>query len=310
MLRSDLAEQDQITVGELVAEYIDDCRIRNLSQQTTHWYSCRLQSLLADHWQTPLCNLRLDDIKRLLAAMLEHRAASTVNGYMRCLKAMLNYALDSDYRLGFSPRKLRKAREPKKIPPCFTMEQVQALLQQPDRKTFLGLRDYTMMCLMLDVGLRLSELTGLRTGDLNLPYLKVYGKGSKERILAMSDVMVQTMRKYVRRLQSVVRHSGVDTDVLFPSRHGGELSAKRVDDVLKHYGQSAGVSGVRVSAHTFRFTYTSAAIRNGMPLTSLQTCLGHTTLAMTRHYVVINDTDAFEDSRRCSPLAKTIGRRR
>jgi len=133
MLRSDLAEQDEITVGELVAEYIDDCRIRNLSQQTTHWYSCRLQSLLADHWQTPLCALRLDDIKRLFAAMLEHRAASTVNGYMRCLKAMLNYALDSDYQIAFNPRKLRKAKEPKRIPPCFTMEQAQALRGCPRR---------------------------------------------------------------------------------------------------------------------------------------------------------------------------------
>ena len=232
-----------------------------------------------------------------------------MNGYTRALKVLMNYPIDSDYQVGFNPRKLRKAKEPKRIPPCFTTEQVQAILQQPDRKTFLGVRDYTMMCLMLDVGLRLSELTGLRGNDLNLPYLKVHGKGDKERILAMSDVMVQTIRKYVRRLQSVVRRSGITTDVLFPSRHGGELSAKRVDDVLKHYGAAAGVSGVRVSAHTFRFTYTSAAIRNGMPLTSLQTCLGHTTLAMTRHYVVINDTDAFEDSRRCSPLAKTLGRR-
>ena len=80
---------------------------------------------------------------------------------------------------------------------------------------------------MLDVGLRLSELTGLRGGDLNLPYLKVHGKGDKERILAMSDVMVQTIRKYVRRLQSVVRRSGVATDVLFPSRHGGTHGSVR-----------------------------------------------------------------------------------
>jgi len=63
-----------------------------------------------------------------------------VNGYTRALKVLMNYPIDSDYQVGFNPRKLRKAKEPKRIPPCFTIEQVQAILQQPDRKTFLEVR--------------------------------------------------------------------------------------------------------------------------------------------------------------------------
>ena len=63
-----------------------------------------------------------------------------MNGYTRALKVLMNYPIDSDYQVGFNPRKLRKAKEPKRIPPCFTIEQVQAILQQPDRKTFLEVR--------------------------------------------------------------------------------------------------------------------------------------------------------------------------
>jgi site-specific recombinase XerD len=156
---------------------------------------------------------------------------------------------------------------------------------------------------MLDVGLRLSELTGLLVSDVNLPYLKVWGKGNKERILAASDVMVKTLRRYVRVRERVVRRSMAETDLLFPSRTAERITNRNFDHILKTYRDAAGVTGVRVSAHTFRYTYTSQAIRNGMSLTSLQTCLGHTTLTMSRHYAVLNDADAFEESRACSPLA-------
>jgi integrase/recombinase XerD len=166
------------------------------------------------------------------------------------------------------------------------------------------------MCLMLDVGLRLSELTGLETGDINLPYIRVRGKFDKERILAASDVMVKTLRRYLGVRDRLIARTSLITDLVFPSRIGTRLTPTTVNSAIKKYGRQAGITGVRLSPHTFRYTYTSLAIRNGMSLTSLQTCLGHTTLTMTRHYAVLNDSDAFEESRRCSPLVSLGGKRR
>ena len=303
MLNLHTPSDGTITVAEVVAEYIDDCRIRNLSPQTVAWYQKRLSLFFGDVWEQNLSSVTLGQVKATLLSMLETREASTVNGYLRAAKAMMNYAIDNDYAVGINPRRMKKMKEPKKIPPCFSIEQVQAMLKQPDCSTFVGLRDFTMMSALLDLGIRLSELTGLLVADVCIPYLTVRGKGSKTRIVAMSDEMTKRLRKYLRARQRVVAKSDSDVPFLFPSRYGRILNGRTVDDILKRYGGMAGVEGVRVSAHTWRFTYTTLALRAGMSLTSLQTCLGHTTLAMTRHYAVVNDSDAFNDARACSPLA-------
>jgi len=307
MVDLDARPDANILVREAVDEFLDDCRIRNLSSKTISWYGDRLRRMLPGVWDAELATVTIQHLKSVIAEMLETRAATTVNGYVRTAKAFFYYCQDNDYPVAFNPRKLKKIREPKRIPPCFTPEQVRALIEQPDKSTLTGLRDHTMMSLMLDVGLRLSELTGLEVSDITLPYAKVRGKGNKERVVAMSDVMVKSLRKYLRARERALQRARSQTDLLFFTRTCERLPNRRMDFILKAYGRQAGVTGVRVSAHTFRFTYTSMAVRNGMSLTSLQTCLGHATLAMTRHYAILNDEDAFQESRACSPLV-TIGR--
>ena len=298
----------EITVGELIEEFIEECHIQNLSPQSVDWYQHRLRLLFRESLGEQLSSLTLARVKSTLLALLETRQPTTVNGYIAAAKRLCNYAIDNDYAVTFSPRRLKKMKAPQKLPPCFTVEQVEAMLRQPDRSRFSGLRDYTMMSLLLDVGIRLGELTGLELAALTIPYLTIQGKGSKQRIVAMSDVMVKRLRTYLRVRQRAVADYDGEVTLLFPSRYGTKLSHRRVSDILKGYGEKAGVRGVRVSAHTFRFTYTTMAVRAGMSLTSLQTCLGHSTLAMTRHYAVVSDRDAFAEARACSPLA-AMGKR-
>ena len=303
MVDIDVHPDANIRVCEAVDEFLDDCRVRNLSPQTVAWYAGRLQRMLPEVWDAELASVTIKFMRSVISRMLATKAAATVNGYVRTAKTFFYYCQDNDYSVGFNPRRLKKIKEPKRIPPCFTPEQVQSLLKQPDRSKLVGLRDYTMMSLMLDVGLRLSELTGICLSDITLPYVKVRGKMDKERILAMSDVMVKALRKYMRARQHALEKARKETDLLFFTRTCERLPNRRMDFILKAYGKQAGITGVRMSAHTFRFTYTSMAVRNGMSLTSLQTCLGHTTLAMTRYYAVLSNEDAFDESRACSPLA-------
>ncbi len=190
---------EEITIGEVIDEFLDDCRIRNLSPSSISWYRARLR-VLDEVRDERLEDLTLKPLKHLIAQLLDDKAPGTVNGYIGGIKAMLNYAVDCGYPVSFNTRRLRKVKEPKKVPPCFSPEQVQALLKQPDRSSFYGLRNYTMMCLLLDVGIRLGELLGLRVHHVVSPHLKVFGKGSKERIVAMSDVMVKRLNKYAQQV--------------------------------------------------------------------------------------------------------------
>jgi integrase/recombinase XerD len=308
MLNMGAGSLEDIRIGELIDEFIDECRIKNLSPKSVDWYTVRLGKFFEDMMDGELASLTVGAIKHRLAEMLETRKAATVNGYIGAVKTMLNYALDVEYPVQFSPRRLKKMRVPKELPPTLTVEQIEEMLRQPDQKKFHGIRNFTIMSLLLDVGLRLSEVTGLTVKDVQMPYLTVHGKGRKDRIVAMSDAMVKRLRKYLRVRKRTIAEADSQVEALFPSRYGKKLSGRRVNEFLKQYAKAAGITDVRVSTHVWRYTYATMAVRAGMSLTSLQTCLGHTTLSMTRAYVAARDEDAFEEARNCSPLTGFEGR--
>ncbi len=126
MLREHVDVTREAVVAEVVAEFLDDCRMRNLSPNTMRWYSDNLSRLFAEVWDEDFGSLNVRHVREKLASLLETRSASTVNGYLRSAKALLNFAIDNDIEIPFIPRKLKKLREPKKIPPCFTPEQLDA----------------------------------------------------------------------------------------------------------------------------------------------------------------------------------------
>jgi integrase/recombinase XerD len=232
-----------------------------------------------------------------------------VNGYIRSLKAFLNWADREGYELSIDARKVSRLKEPQRVPPTLTAEQIAAILAAPNKRTFVGLRDFTLMALMLDTGVRLGEVRGLAVADVSIPFVQVVGKGDKQRTVAMSPVMQGHLRKWLRAREATLAKAGLNTPVLFPSRTGGALGPKGVHGLIRKAAKAAGIEGVRVSPHTFRYTYATCFLRNGGNIVSLQQVLGHTTLAMSRRYAAMVDEDAFEESMRCSPLAAAGGRR-
>jgi len=180
------ATQPSLTVAEAVREYLLDCRIPNLSDQTIAFYERRLGEFLESWWADQLVDLARQRIKQRIGEYLGRYSPATGNGYIRCVKALLNWALREDYDVGADPRALRKVKKPRRIMPHLADPQdIARLLAQPDRSRFTGIRDHMMM-MMLDTGIRLGELVGLDTDDVKAGHLVVRGKGNKERIVAMS----------------------------------------------------------------------------------------------------------------------------
>jgi integrase/recombinase XerD len=301
-------EEERITVGDVIEDFLADCQLRNLSDKTLLWYRIRMEEMLGDVHKTPLASLTLAEVKARLAALVPGRKPTTVNGYVRTAKAMFYWACDQDLPVQFNPRKLHPLKEPQRVLPTLTPEQIKALLAQPDQGTFLGLRNYSMMMLMLDTGARISEVLGLQVADVVLPLIKVYGKGSKERMLALSLPMQKAMRRYLRARELALLRGDVDTPWLFVSRLGTGMASSTVNQWMKRYAEEAGIKGVRTSPHSLRFTFATLFLRNGGSITNLQQILGHTTLAMSRRYATIADQDAFHDSMEFSPIAQLARR--
>jgi integrase/recombinase XerD len=201
--------------------------------------------------------------------------------------------------------RVEKVREPKRLIETFTETQVAALLQQPNRARFVGLRDYCFLLTLLDTGMRLSEALNLKVGDLDLEemWVNVIGKGNKERRVALSARLLVELKPYLRKRDSAVTAVGVpDSPWVFPN-DVGKLCSKAIQKNLKIYGAQADLKRVRVSPHTFRHTFAVNFVRNGGDPFTLQKILGHSSLETTRRYCELAEEDVLRRHRELTPLS-------
>ncbi|MDE2491364.1 MAG: tyrosine-type recombinase/integrase [Elusimicrobia bacterium] len=293
------------TLARAREEFRLRCDSRNLSVGTLAWYAQILGGLerfLVLRYEVTRAGAVTPGHIRAYLSQLRARALSseTVHrtyGGLRCFFKFLRREglIPSDpMELVERPRRERHLIQPLKP------EQVRALLDQADSKTFLGLRNKVLMLLMLDSGLRLSEALHLRLGgvDMEGSTVLVMGKGRKERRVPFAKVTRLALDAYLAARRRIL----VQSDRLFISRAGGELTGRHIQLLVKRYGERAGIRGVRVSPHTLRHTCATQYIRNGGDPFSLQEILGHTTLEMVRNYVNLASRDVYDSHRKFSPM--------
>jgi site-specific recombinase XerD len=179
-------------------------------------------------------------------------------------------------------------------------EQAGRLLEVVATTTTSGLRDRAMLMLLLDSGLRISELLTLesnRVDWLNCT-ATVMGKGRKERSVPFSAKTGQALLEYAQaRAKGQVR-----APEFFLGRTGKPVCRSKARKLVMRYGRQAGIEGVRLSPHTLRHTFAVLYIRNGGDSFSLQEILGHSTLEMTKRYVHLARRDVAEQHKKFSPM--------
>lgn len=231
-----------------------------------------------------------------------HLSGHTVNGYLRALRSFWSWAQREEFveENPFSQIKIPKA--PKKIMPTFTQEQLRQLMGAIDTRTPLGYRDYTIILTLIDTGMRCSELTGLKVENVNLEarLFKVWGKGSMERLVPIGAKVQKALWKYLIRCRP--EPATPRYDQTFLTRDGRPLTKDRVEAIVERYGKKAGITGVRLSPHTFRHTFAVMFLRNGGDVFSLQRIMGHSTLDVLRIYVNMAQADVQMAHRRHSPI--------
>ena len=154
--------------------------------------------------------------------------------------------------------------------------------------------------MLLDTGMRLAELIGLRMDDVDLRNraLKVLGKGAKERRLPIGKRLLAALWKY--QLHRPQPATGA-IDNFFLTRDGWPLNKNRVETIIKNLGRKVGLHGVRCSPHTFRHTFCVQFLRNGANLFTLQQMTGHSSLEVLRGYVALAESDLNTAHQKFSP---------
>ena len=237
----------------------------------------------------------------------------TINGYMRALQSFWAWLVREDLVDDNPFERIKIPRAPKKVIPIFTEEQLHQLFEAIDITSPTGYRDYTIILVLLDTGIRCSELTSLKVVDVNLKsrLLKVWGKGSKERLVPIGANVQKALWKYLVRYRPEPATPRYDN--VFLTRDGYPLTKDRVEAVVERYGRKARITGVRVSPHTFRHTMAVMFLRNGGDVFTLQRILGHSQLEVVRGYVNLAQSDISRVHQKNSPvdnldLKRTSGR--
>jgi integrase/recombinase XerD len=231
---------------------------------------------------TQIERMHLDDfVQQLAHSGLAPRSQARL---ISALKTFFGFLVDEGVIPTDPTELLRAPKLGRKIPEVLRYEEVRDLLGAIDLSTDHGLRDRALLEVLYACGLRVSEATGLRLSDLYLDeeFLRVVGKGNKERIVPIGPGAVRHVRIYldhVRRHLSVVR----DENVVFLNRRGGALSRVSVFTAVKKYAAAAGIEKT-VSPHTFRHSFATHLIEGGADLRVVQELLGHESILTTEIY--------------------------
>lgn len=280
--------------------YMLRCQSKGLSERTREWYEqkllCFCYYMEDTHKVTTLNAVTLWHLRAFVVAVQEGKAGTktlhprkqekvsdlTVKGYVQVLKGFFNWCVNEELIKKNPATKLENPKVASYIIPTFDDSQVQALLDACDLRTHLGYRDYTIMLLLLDTGIRLSELCELEMEDIHRNYIRVFGKGSKEREVGIHPETAQHLWKYVNRFRRA--HSEEERHV-FLNRYGKPLTDSGVAQAIADAGKRAGIEGVRISPHTFRHTYATMYLDNGGDVYKLSRTLGHSEIGTTEEYL-------------------------
>lgn len=313
-------------IGNALAGFILDRETRNCSEKTAMWYRSRLSGLLdflKEQGVTTLEEITVHHLRAFIvhlqkAPSLERHpyrpteskpiTAQTLRGYVRAFKAFFNWCYVEELLPKDPSARVSMPKAPEYIIPTFKPEHLAAMFDACDVKTELGFRDYTILLVLLDTGIRLGELVGLKTTDVHDTYLTVFGKGSKQREVGVGPSTATALWKYIHKFR---KPRDEDEMSVFIGRMGEQLQEYGVYEVFRGLKVRAGIEGIRCSPHTLRHTMARMWLENGGEVFKLSRVLGHTTVNITQMYLKdYQSRQAREDQILYSPVESLKKRQR
>ncbi|MDP2931059.1 MAG: tyrosine recombinase XerC [Chloroflexota bacterium] len=192
----------------------------------------------------------------------------------------------------------------KRLPAFLSLEQVVRLLTSPDLSTPLGLRDRALLELLYACGMRVSELASLNLEqiDLGSGEMRVWGKGSKERVVLMGKPAIEALTAYLDQSRpKLIGKKG--NAAVFLNRYGGRLTERQVQRILVKYANIAGIDR-RVYPHLLRHTFATHLLDGGADLRVVQELLGHASLTSTQIYTHVTKSQAKKVYLAAHPMAR------
>jgi len=271
-------------------EYLSSLELeRNLSSNTIKSYQNDLNSLLnflkekkiEDPAEITTQHL-LTFFKILRRLQLSSRSSAR---YYSSLKGFFKYLLANGY-LGKNPmERLSAPKISKGLPIVLNVNEIENILDRPDTSTKLGLRDKALIETFYACGLRVSELINLKVSDLflNEEIIRVFGKGSKERLVPIGSSAIKWIEEYLNKSRPLLVKKAKSENFLFLNHRGTKLSRMGIWKIVNQNAEAAGIKK-EVHPHMFRHSFATHLIEGGADLRAVQEMLGHADISTTQIY--------------------------
>jgi integrase/recombinase XerD len=247
----------------------------------------RFEDLTADllwEYQEDLA-FRFTNKGSVLSLRSQSQLLGVVKGFTRFLK-------DKDYLLHDPAENIKLPKKPRKLPKVIlSTKEIKTLMNAPDTHTNRGYRNRIILEILYDTAVRRSEVSNIKLPDLDLNagYIRIQGKGDKERVVPLSKRVCELVRNYILAVRpSFINHE--DPGFLFLNRWGQRMDPNSIWAVVKRCVRLSNIKK-NITTHTLRHTCATHMLRNGAPVRHIQEMLGHESLESTQIYthVTIND---------------------
>jgi site-specific recombinase XerD len=302
-------------VSEAVRLFLQEKEVGGLSPRTVHWYKSCLDMFIEFTGDKLVAKLSLDDGQRWILHMMHgdryeghpHRrqitgaiAIPTLNGRIRAIKNFSKYLEEEALTAEDVFRKLRQHKDTKRIVEVLSDEEKKRLIDAVKPDTWVGARMMVILALLIDTGMRVSELAGIEIEDIDYRQsrIKLHGKGDKYRFVPIGPDTIKCINRWLSRY----RDPDAMTRVLLLDRYGDGMSATAIQKAVKSLGRRVGIP--RIHPHLLRHTFGTDWLIHGGDLFSLQTIMGHSDLDVTKVYVEMSRVQMDVKHQQVSPLSR------
>ncbi|GGI31272.1 MULTISPECIES: site-specific tyrosine recombinase XerD [Staphylococcus] len=220
----------------------------------------------------------------------EGRSTKSIARFTSTIRSFHQFALREKYAAKDPTVLIETPKYERKLPDVLSIDEIDLLLTTPETSKNNGYRDRTMLELLYATGIRVSELINIEVEDVNLlmGFVKVFGKGNKERIIPLGETVIELLKTYIENVRPQLLKKQV-THTLFLNMQGKPLTRQGIWKIIKQTGAKAGIQK-RLTPHTLRHSFATHLLENGADLRAVQEMLGHSDISTTQLYTHVSKT--------------------
>lgn len=297
---------------QIIQEYIDYLtNVKRYSNSTVSSYHFDLKDFLmfCEENEISIDTILDKDINQYVAYLKTHNYnVTSINRKIVCLRNFFKFYVNEINENGNNPMvNYSTIKTNKKLPEYLFKDQIKALLVPCEKKRIYEIRNQCIILLLINTGMRVSEIANLNLLDIDIDGLviRVFGKGSKERMVFFMPSLIPYLKEYIDNVRPILVEKSNEANALFIGSKGSRITTRSIENILNDRASHANPS-FNVSPHMLRHTFATGLLDNDVDIKMVQELLGHSSLSTTQIYTHVSKARIKKVYENTHPVAKKL----